>query len=130
MVSGQRLRGPAPALRHRVRRGEALEAVAVIRAGSGERIGIAIVRDADVAHLRVYQPVERPTIEQCAAADARPHGQIDERVETPGGSPAMLADGRRVHVGVDRHRRSGARRSMPARSVPAQPGLGVVVIDP
>ena len=121
MVSGQRLRRLTPALRHGVRRGEALETVAVIRAGSGERIGIAIVRHADVAHLRVHQPVERPTIDECAAADARPHGEVDERVETPRGSPAMLADGRRVHVGVDRHRRAEARAAAcpPDRSRPS-----------
>ena len=62
----------APARVHRRPAGETFETVAVKRADAGERIGRAIVRHADVAHLGVHESMRQLAVEQPAAADARP----------------------------------------------------------
>ena len=54
------LRRPSPALLERRPRGEPLPAVAVVRAEAGERVGLAVVRDQQVAELRVDSPWTSP----------------------------------------------------------------------
>jgi hypothetical protein len=52
--------------------GEPLPAVAVVRARAGERVGLAVVRDADVAELRVREAVEELPADDRTASDAGP----------------------------------------------------------
>ena len=58
------------------RASSALPAVAVERAHARERIVVAIVRDADVAHLRVLQTVHRRAADEDAGPDACADGQV------------------------------------------------------
>ncbi len=95
-------RGPAPALPERAARGEALEAVAVIRARALKRVSRLIVRDSHMPELGMKEPMQQTPVRHAAAADARPDGDVAERVEADRSAPALLAKGRGVHVGVER----------------------------
>src|SRR2546421_7484270 len=93
-----------PALAHRRTRCEALPAVAVHRADSIEGIARPVVWDADVADLRMDQPVPWLAIDQQARADAGPHRQVTERGGALSGAPPVLAEGGRIDVVVEHHR--------------------------
>jgi hypothetical protein len=94
----------APARVDGVAGGEPLEAVAVVRADAVERIALAVVRDPHVAELRMEQPVHEPSVREAAAADPRADRDVTEGVEAGRGAPAVLAERRRVDVGVERER--------------------------
>ena len=107
---GQLLPRPAPALAQRGPRGEALEAVAVERAGAGEGIALAVVRDQHVADLGMEQAVDRPPVDEDPAADPGADGDVDEGVEPLGGAVAPLAHRGGVDVGVEGDRDAERRR--------------------
>ena len=100
MLRGQRLGRRAPSSRQRDRRRETLETVAVIGTGPGERVR-GIMRDRQVSHLRMHEPVDRTTADDGAAADARTDGDVDERIDAAPGPPAILGERGAVDVGVE-----------------------------
>ena len=79
------------------------EAVAMERAPAWIGIARRVPRHGHVPHFRVHQPVQQPAPGHPAAADARADGQVYEGVQAPGRPPAVLAQGRAVHVGVESH---------------------------
>src|SRR5437763_11306769 len=101
MVVGQLSWGCRPSLPERGARGEALPAVAVRGAGAGERITIIVVRDPHVPGLGMDQPVHGAAVEHQAGPDPGANRQVAQTREARLRSPTMLANGGRVHVGVE-----------------------------
>ena len=69
-----------------------------------EGVGPAVVGDADVSHFGMARAVERAAGDDGSPSDARADGDIDQAVEVAAGSPAVLPEGGRVDVGVERDR--------------------------
>jgi len=69
---------------------------------AGERIARAVVRDQDVPDLGVHEPVQQPPARHHATADPGADRDVTERVESHRGAPTLLAERRRVDVGVER----------------------------
>ena len=66
-----------------------------------EGVAFAVVRDAHVPELRMQEAVQEPAVRHPPGPDPRADGDIGEGVETDRSSPAVLAERRRVDVGVD-----------------------------
>ena len=109
----------APARRDRRPRREALEAVAVVGAGA-RRSRRRRSGDAQVAELRMGEPVDEPAAGDHAGADPGADRDVGERVEPLRRAEAVLADRRRVHVRVerDRHAQPLAKRPGNLRAGP------------
>jgi len=94
-----------------------LQTVAVVRTEAGEGVGVPVVGNAHVAHLRVDQPMHQPAAQHTAAANAGADGEVEEGVKPLSCAPAMLAQRRAVDVGVEADRE--LRR--PGQRWPSQP---------
>ena len=57
-----------------------------------------------MAHLGMDQAMNELPIDHPAPADAGSNRQVDKRIEPSGRSPAVLAQGRAVHVRIKPHR--------------------------
>ena len=66
----------APSRLHRRTGCEAFQAISVVRAATGIRVLLQIVRNSNVPHFRMHQPVKYATVNNCTAADARSHREI------------------------------------------------------
>ena len=117
---------PSPDARlERRPRGQALDAIAVKRAGAGKTVA-GKPRDADMSKLAMAEAARRLAVDDQPDADAGADGDIGEVVEPPARAPAHLGQSRAVDVGVERRRNARRRaRRGPSTSVPGQPGLGV-----
>ena len=73
----------------------------MVRAAPGERIGVDVVGDAEVAELRMQEPVDERAVDHRAAADARTDGDVTEGVDVLRGAPPVLSERGGVHVGVE-----------------------------
>src|SRR4029077_20944607 len=62
------------------------------------------MRNPNVSHLRMYQPMKNTSVDDCATADACAHGEIEKIGEILCCSPARLAESGGVHVGVETDR--------------------------
>ena len=67
-----------------------------------ERVDLAVVGDTAVPHLGVTRAVERTTGDHGAPTDSSPDGDVDQTVESYPRAPAMFAERRGVHVGIER----------------------------
>jgi len=67
------------------------------------RIAMAVMGNGNVAHFRVEEAVQQTAIHHASPADAGADGQVDERVEPPGRSPALLTEGRGIDISVEAH---------------------------
>ena len=67
-----------------------------------ERVDLAVVGDTAVPHFGVARAVERTTGDHGAPTDAGTNGDVDQTVKSYPRAPAMFAECRRVHVGVER----------------------------
>jgi len=83
--------------------GQPLQAIAVVGAIAGERIARAIVRDADVSHLRMETPMNQPAVHHGAPADSGADSDIDKVGESAPRAPAMFCECGRIDVGIKRH---------------------------
>src|SRR5579864_2688354 len=81
----------APPFFDRWTRGESLQAVAMIRAATGVGITLPIMWNANMSHLRMYQPMQNPSVYDCATADASSHGEIQEIRNGLRSSPPRLS---------------------------------------
>ena len=94
VVVGQVAAVGAPAGAERRSAGQPLPAVAVKRADAGERIAGEIVGNAEVADLRVDEPVQRPPVDQQPGADAGAHRQVAEAARHRGPRPSAARPAR------------------------------------
>src|SRR5205085_10382784 len=101
---GELLGRPAPAGPERVPGRESLEAVAVERADTVERVTRPIVRDPHVPELRMEQAVHRLPVDHPAPTDAGADRDVAEGLEAGRGTPAMLAECGGVDVRVEGER--------------------------
>ena len=101
VVAGQLSGGASPARLDRETRRQPFPAIAVVGTDALEWIGLAVVRDPHVPELGVHEPVEKLPARHPSAADPGADGDVAEGVEPLGGTPEVLAEGRRVHVGVE-----------------------------
>jgi hypothetical protein len=60
-------------------------------------------RHEQVAGLGMQQAVQESAMDEDADADAGADGDVDERVQPLAGAPEMLAEHRRIDIGVERH---------------------------
>ncbi len=124
MVGRQLIRRPPPALADGRAGSHALQAVAVERAAPLVGVGRPVVRQGDVAELRVHQAVQQLAVDQPAAADARADGQVDEGIQPLRRAPAPLAQAGDVDVGVEADGRAQPPADGPGHVSAGPTGLG------
>src|SRR5690349_24994589 len=88
---------------HRWSARQSFQAVSVILAPTRIRIFERIVRNSQVTHLGMHQPVSKLAIHHRAAADPSPDGQIYEVRQTSSSSPPRLTKLGSVRVGIKHH---------------------------
>jgi hypothetical protein len=76
----------------------------MIGTAAGVGIGLQIVRNADVAHLRMEQSVDHFSIHQCSAADPGAHSEVENIRNTAPCAPTRFAGSSGVDVGVEADR--------------------------
>ena len=93
----------------------------MIRAAAGVRVTYQIMRNPDVAHLRMHHAMKNAAVDDRAAADARADGEIKKVGQVLRRAPAGLAQRGRVHVGVktNRHAQRIAHRARQIVILPA-----------
>jgi len=101
--------------------GHPLQAIAVEGADAREVV-VRMAGNGEMAHLRVAESVEDLAVDDRAAADPGPEGEVDERLQAPCRAQATLCQCRGIDVGVepDRdaeglHEWADQGRSRPAR---------------
>ena len=101
MVRLQFRAGPSPAAFDGRAGREAFQAVAVKGANAGKRVRRQIVRQPDVTHLGMDQPVHQLSADKPAAADAGADRQVQERVQPLRRAPLRFAHRGHVDVRVE-----------------------------
>ena len=71
-----------------------------------EGVGLPIVRQAHVTHLRMEQPVHQLATYHAAAADARADGKVEERIQSLRRAPTVFAERCAVDVSIEAHRQT------------------------
>ena len=85
-------------------RGQTFETIAMVGATALIRVLVAIVRDGDVPHFRVHPAMQDAAIGDGTTPNAGTHREIQQTVQADTGTPACLAKGGGIDIGVETHR--------------------------
>ena len=81
-------------------------------------------------HLWVQEAMEQAPIDHGTTPDTSADGDVEKGIKTLGCSPALFSKRRSVYIGVERYWEAQSTAECPTRSVWAQPGFGVEVMQP
>ena len=83
---------------------QSFQAIAMIRAVTGKRVALEIVRHSHVAQLRMRAAVQQAAVGHRSAADSAANCEVQERIQPLRRAPAAFGERRGIDVGVECHR--------------------------